>query len=144
MFGTYAAWRDQFMRQRLILGLTLGICYFSGQTVLKTLHFFAEPIAHELYTVVYHALPALLMLGAIAALKQRASPAGLAVSLLLLTWSITIVTNLPKGWHDVVEPDLKGWTLGFFSIAAIVPFRWRVHLVAHLGSYLYYFAINLA
>lgn len=132
------------MRQRLILGLGLGVCYFMGQSLLKTVHAIADTNAHEIYTLIYHALPALLMLGAIAALKRRFNPRILAFSLLLLTWSITIVTNLPKGWQDVVEPDFKGWMLGFFSIAAIVPFRWPLHLLAHLGSYLYYFGINLA
>ncbi|NEO87540.1 MAG: adenylate/guanylate cyclase domain-containing protein [Spirulina sp. SIO3F2] len=132
------------MGKRLTLGLSLGATYFLGRSLLIAEQVFTGKGPSTLYELVYHFLPVVLMVGAIARFRQRLTPRSLAIGLLILSWGITIVTNLPKGWADVVEPDYKGWTLGFFSIASIVPFRWPLHLVSHVGAYLYYFSINLA
>lgn len=61
---------------------------------------------------------------------------------LLLSTTISVVTNLPSHWGTPVMPDLKGWTLGFFGIAAVLPFRWHWHLISHLIAYVNYFLTN--
>jgi len=61
---------------------------------------------------------------------------------LLLSTTISVVTNLPSHWGTPVMPDLKGWTLGFFSIAAVLPFRWHWHLISHLIAYVNYVLTN--
>lgn len=62
---------------------------------------------------------------------------------LLLSTTISVVTNLPSYWGLPVVPDLKGWTLGFFSMAAVLPFHWYWHLISHVVAYVNYGLINI-
>ncbi len=140
-FADYGAWSQFFFKKRLILGLSLALTYF---TAISGVIAWAIYTGHQtnLFQLAYHVLTAIIMAVALWAVRRARKPWHLTLSFFILCWGISIVTNLPRGWDDVIKPDYKAWTFGFFSIGAIVPFHWQFHLISHLGAYIYYFWIN--
>jgi class 3 adenylate cyclase len=140
-FHDYRAWRYAFVQQRLGLGFRLGIVYFSIFSALVAVEEAAQGDPFGV-RVIKHLIALFLM-----AVGQRELPRITTKQqqlrlFLLLSATISIVTNMPHYLGSAIPPDLKGWTLGFFSVAAIVPFHWRWHLVSHLAAYSHYSIIN--
>ncbi|MBD2120666.1 adenylate/guanylate cyclase domain-containing protein [Trichocoleus sp. FACHB-262] len=140
-FNNYWAWRRRFLYKRLSLGLGLGLLYFSGLTGLYLIQMMLGD--RSLNAVVFkNLLTALSMASWLVWLQLPVGKRQQAIAFLGLSWSITMLTNVPSALDPVLIPDLKGWTITFFAQATIIPFRWRLHLLSQLGAYAFFFSTS--
>jgi adenylate cyclase len=140
-YHNYYAWRRSFLHKRLSLGLTLGCLYFASFTALDGIRL--TTAGHPLDVGwVLNLITTLSLLACLVLLQIPIGSRHQGFAFLGLTWSITILTEIAPTLLGTVDPDLKGWTMMFFSQATIIPFRWRLHLVSQLGAYAYYFGVN--
>jgi adenylate cyclase len=140
-FDSYWAWRRHFLYKRLSLGLGLGLLYFAGLTGLYLIQMLLGD--RSLNAVLYkNLLTALSMASWLVWLQLPIGRRHQAIAFLGLSWSVTMLTNVPLPPDLVVITDLKGWTITFFAQATIIPFRWRLHLLAQLGAYAFFFAVS--
>ncbi|HEY9625528.1 MAG TPA: adenylate/guanylate cyclase domain-containing protein [Crinalium sp.] len=140
-FGSYQAWRRTFMHKRLSLGLALGSLYFASFTVLDGLRLITSHQPLDASWLI-NLITTFSLLGCLLALQTPFGARHQGFAFLGLTWSITVLTEIPPTLAGTVDPDLKGWTMTFFAQATIIPFRWRLHLISQLGAYAYYFGVN--
>lgn len=140
-FTHYGAWRHRFIQKRLSLGLGLGLLYFTGLTGLHLLRAILSDRALDI-PFWKNLVTALSMASWLVWLQTPRGARHQAIAFLGLSWSITILTNLPWTLNPIIIPDLKGWTIAFFAQATIIPFRWRLHLLAQIGAYVCFFATN--
>ena len=139
MEGTsYSVWRQGFLHKRLSLGLGLGLLYFAG---LSSLYLIQIGLGRRVADIALfrNLLAALSMTTWLGWLQTPLGKRYSAIAFLGLSWSVTILTNVPSFLNGNVIPDLKGWTITFFAQATIIPFQWRTHWVSHLGAYAFFF-----
>ena len=138
---SYSTWRQRFLHKRLSLGLGIGVLYFSGLTGLYLLQIGLGHRAMDV-AVLKNLGTALNMVIWLGWLQTPIGARHPAIAFLGLSWSITILTNVPSFLNGIVIPDLKGWTITFFAQATIIPFRWRLHWVSQLGAYAFFFGAH--
>lgn len=140
-FSNYWTWRRRFLYKRLSLGLGLGLLYFAGLTGL----YFVQMLLGDRSlsaTLFKNLMTALSMASWLVLLQLPVGRRYQAIAFLGLSWSVTILTNIPATFDPAIIPDLKGWTITFFAQATIIPFRWRLHLLSQLGAYAFFFATS--
>lgn len=140
-FDSYWAWRRRFLYKRLSLGLGLGLLYFSGLTGL----YFIQMLLGDRSlgpTLFKNLVTALSMASWLVWLQLPMGRRHQAIAFLGLSWSVTMLTNVPLPPDHVVITDLKGWTITFFAQATIIPFRWRLHFLSQLGAYAFFFVAS--
>ena len=138
---SHELWRQRFLHKRLSLGLGIGFLYFAGLTAVYLLQIAVGSRTIDV-AVFKNLVAALSMGGWLGWLQTPMGSRHSALAFLGLSWSITILTNVPSFLEGVVIPDVKGWTITFFAQATIIPFRWRLHWVSHLGAYAFFFAAH--
>lgn len=140
-FTHYTAWQRRFFHKRLSLGLGLGLLYFAGLTGLYLMQVILGNRALDT-AILKNLVTALSMASWLIWLQTPIGNRQLAIAFLGLSWSVTMLTNVPLTLDTVIVPDLKGWTITFFAQATIIPFRWPLHLLSQLGAYAFFFLTN--
>lgn len=138
---TFQMWRRRFLYRRLNLGLTLGLLYFSGLTILCVI----QNVLNGKFLdvgVLKNLVTALNLLGWLVWLQTPLGRRHQALAFLGLSWSVTMLTNIPSALAGVVNPDLKGWTMTFFAQATVIPFHWKLHLISQIGAYTFFFGAH--
>ncbi len=138
---SYENWQHQFMHKRLTLGLGLTALYFFTFALLGIglQALMGQTLSTSALT---NLLIALTCFSLLSGLQTRWGDRHQNLMFLGLSWSITILTDVPETLAGTVDPDLIGWTMAFFGQATIIPLRWQLHLVAQLGTLAYYFGVN--
>jgi adenylate cyclase len=135
---SHRLWRQRFLHKRLSLGLGLGMLYFCGLSGVYLIQIALGTRAIDV-ALLKNLVTALSMVTWLGWLQTPVGVRYSALAFLGLSWSITILTNVPSFLGGVVIPDLKGWTITFFAQATIIPFCWPLHWVSHLGAYAFFF-----
>jgi signal transduction histidine kinase len=136
----YSAWRQQFLINRLRLSCRLMFYCFLSLTGFLIV---ALPIySSNLY---WFTRDLLVLLGLSTCMVLQRSPVGRnhpEALFLGVCWTMTWFAQLSSSLTDHAEPNVAIWTLVFLAMAAAVPVRWTLHLMAQVGVVASYFAIN--
>lgn len=138
----YKAWRDRFTLSRMKLGLRIALATFFTFSLLNLSNFvFNRPQFNGALLLAQIAVQFVLLIGLLLLptpfLHNRPSAVFLG-----LAWSTTLIPQLKATLIGIAQPDIIGWSLTFFGLATLSPVRWRLHLVAQLGVFAYYFGVN--
>ncbi|MBD1912979.1 adenylate/guanylate cyclase domain-containing protein [Leptolyngbya sp. FACHB-8] len=139
---TYALWQRLFMRRRLGLGMLLAFGYFATYAALDWVRAWVLPTSSVDAQAVMNLLTAVVLAGLLVWLQRSPRHSNLSLMFLTLSWAVSVLTEIPETLSGHINPDISGWTMLFFAQATVIPFRWRLHLVSHLGAYAYYFGVN--
>jgi len=130
------------MRRRLGLGMILASSYFATYVLLDLVGAWLFQANTLNAQTGMNVTTALVLVGLLGWMARSPHTSNLSVIFLILSWAVSILTEIPETLKGQVNPDISGWTMLFFAQATIIPFRWRLHLVSHLGAYAYYFGVN--
>jgi signal transduction histidine kinase len=144
----YKAWQYSFLQNRLYLCLWLAfICLLTF--VVRDLYdaFFPLPEMAEvpqplkdLFLLVNTVMGIQLIL-CLVLQKTWIGQRYPAVFFLWLSWSITLMPQIIATIGGVPFPDVLSWSLVFLTQAALIPVRWRLHLISQIGAIGYYLVV---
>lgn len=144
----YKAWQYSFLQDRLYLCLWLAfVCLLTF--VARDLYdaFFPLPemadipqALKDLFLLINSVMGILLIL-CLVLQKTWIGRRYPAVLFLWLSWSITLMPQVIATLAGVPLPDVLSWSLVFLTQAALIPVRWRLHLVSQLGAIGYYLLV---
>lgn len=140
--ASYALWQRRFMRRRLGLGMVLAFGYFATYATLDWVRIWVFHTTWVDAQAVMNLITAGALAGLLVWLQRSPRHSNLSLMFLTLSWAVSVLTEIPETLRGQVNPDISGWTMLFFAQATVIPFRWRLHLVSHLGAYAYYFGVN--
>ena len=144
----YRAWQYRFLQDRLYLCLWLAffcLLTFVARDLYDTITPLPETadvpqILKDLSWWINGVMGALLILCLIVqkTWMGRRYP---AVLFLWLSWSITLLPQIIATAWGIPFPDVLSWSLVFLTQAALIPVRWRLHLISQIGAIGYYLLV---
>ena len=147
--GDYQAWRRQFMRSRLKLGLGIAILCAFTIALIDLLQIILNPAQAEAKLLVSPNSAVfsegLILLGLIGCWILHQTQIGQrhpAWIFLGMSWSVTFPAQVVATMNGFAYPDIITWSLLFTAQATIVPVYWRLHLVSQVNVLGYYLCIN--
>ncbi|NES81324.1 MAG: adenylate/guanylate cyclase domain-containing protein [Moorea sp. SIO2B7] len=142
----YKKWRQNFMQQRLRLGMQIALLYFLTLMGEVLCYFFFIPEKFHLSWFLTMIVLELGLLFCLKLLQTKRSQVYINFFFLAFSWSITIVLQVIDTLQNVVNPDmiLIWWMMIFFSQATLMPVCWYLHSISQLGAFAYYFGFNSA
>jgi len=130
----YEAWRDRFMldRMQLVAYLGLVVCFtlvsfFTFRDIIKYNSLKPQPFLIGVSV-------SILLLFCLAIGKIKPFSRYPHIIFLCLCWSVTIVQQIGIIIVGYNEPQNSLWTLIFLMNATLVPVRWKLHLIAQIGT----------
>ena len=145
----YEAWRRQFMRSRLNLGLGIAVLCTLTITLVDLLQIILNPaqaaakLVVSPHSLIFSNSLILVSLGICWVLHQtqmgQRHPAWIFLG---MSWSVTFPVQLIAAINGLAYPDIMTWSLLFTAQAAIVPVRWRLHLSSQVSILGYYLIVN--
>jgi class 3 adenylate cyclase len=60
-----------------------------------------------------------------------------------VAWSVPLTFHVLLTLRGQIETNYYVWMMPFFAQAAVIPVRWRLHLVSQVGIIFYYLGVNL-
>ncbi len=138
----YHSWRQQFMGQRLQLGLSIAVVAYFSFILLRVIQGIAQP---DRWDATWMAMGLTIELGLLVCLAMQRTLIGHRYPALIFlgaSWSIALIEQIWATWQQVAFPGLFSWSLVFLTQATLIPVRWRLHLVSQLGILGYYFGVN--
>ncbi|MGB3534019.1 MAG: adenylate/guanylate cyclase domain-containing protein [Microcoleaceae cyanobacterium] len=137
-YTSYETWQEQFVFQRLTLGFGLAILAYLTFILLQLnslLFNLAEFRPTWLITQIIVELCLFIGLGL---LQTSWGKRHLGIMFLLLSWVVNLSPQIRLNLSGLAQPAIIEWPLMFFSLATLIPVRWRFHLISQLGVLFYY------
>ncbi|MDX2214963.1 MAG: ATP-binding protein [Oculatellaceae cyanobacterium bins.114] len=137
----YEAWQHQFLIDRLQLSSRLIFYFFLSAIALSIL-----VIPHDSSGWFWLIGDVVMLTSAALCLllhKNRFGRTHPDALFLGLCWAVIWFSQLRISLLGHAEPDLGIWSLVFLTFAVAIPIRWRLHLTAHIGALILFFALNL-
>jgi signal transduction histidine kinase len=137
----FQIWSDRFLYDRLMIARVIGA---AGMWAFVALDYMLH--AEQASTLLlFRALAVGVLLGTALldrTAMMRRSP---YLSALLMMWSLTIPLSHMTVFIGGYQSDYYlGVIMAHTGAAVLLPWRWQLHVLAQLGSVLYWFAINFA
>lgn len=145
---TYTAWRQDFMVRRLRLALLCGSFYCMSFLPLDLFH--AAQDRWQGFALLWVMTNLLRLVGLLGCWGLLQLPWGQRHVGIVFVLGSLIVNLLQRGFGTVqvlgnsqpFDPDLFSWAMIFITQAALIPVRWRLHLLTQAITVIYVFGLN--
>lgn len=138
----YLIWRNHFFSERLRISLVLAVLAH-GTFLLLGIFAPSDHLTHQGDGWV--GMATLVELGLLCLLSLICSPLGKRHSAAIFLGATWLVTLSEQVWSTLQGFALFGivsWTLVFLTLTALIPVRWKLHLIAQLGIFSYFWGVN--
>ncbi len=136
----YRAWRMPLVQKRLRVGYWIGV---AANLAFIPLDYLFYPASGSYFLLLRMCMEISLVTGLFLT-HARPSHSRQTFLFLLYVWSacfaVALMTTEVGGFRSTYY---AGLTLVIFGWAVLVPFRWRLHVIAQLGVLFAYYALNL-
>lgn len=136
----YQAWQKNFMRQRLKLAIFIIFVICLDITFV---HFFSFLRQGEfnIFYLVTGGSAALCLCICWFFLKTAIGRRYLSIIFLLVFGTMNVLVPTLDLFFADEKFDWFLWTMTFFTIAVLIPVRWKLHAIAQISSLVYYFSL---
>ncbi|MEB3211506.1 MAG: adenylate/guanylate cyclase domain-containing protein [Leptolyngbyaceae bacterium] len=130
------------MSQRLALGLRIAVVAYFTFFLLRLMFALTRSPFNDL---TWFPMAIVAEVGLILFMGLQHTPLGRRhpeILFLGASWSVTLVEQVWATMQGIAFPGLFAWTLVFLTQATLIPVQWPFHLIAQLGTFLYYYGVN--
>ncbi|EDN68657.1 adenylate/guanylate cyclase [Beggiatoa sp. PS] len=137
----YTEWQREFMFKRLQLGLIVAACsILSFFLVNVVLH--EHEMEKHLFWLSIQMIEELSLLSCLILLHTKIGRTHLPYIFLWFSWSITLIPQYGAFRFGFMQFDIIAWSLMFLGQAALMPVRWRLHLLSQAMVFIHFYLIN--
>lgn len=138
----YLRWRNNFMFQRLRVGLLIAAVSLSTFIVLN-LYPHQDLMTPPMWLLsnIAQTIAVLCCLALLYSPLGRICP---GIPLLLFSWSVTLIPQYEALMNGQSNFDHVTWTLMFLGQTTLVPVKWRLHVLSHIVVFIGFILTQLA
>lgn len=139
----YREWQKKFMLKRLILTARFAILI----TLSIAVFYFSAGLLKDQIRISSLAIGIIAELSIIFCLIICRTPLGWRypeIPFLIFAISVTVIPQMGKAFRfNDIEPYIYLWILTYMTLAALIPVRWFMHLIAQITTVIFYIILYI-